>query len=150
MPGASPTVEDVFAAAKRLAGHAFVTPLLQSPVLNERCGGTMLIKAENLQIGGAFKFRGAFNRLVQLNEAQRSQGAVAWSSGNHAQGVAGAAQRLGLHAAIVIPEDAPAIKIENTRRLGAEIVFHDRLRRIEKVIGRTPRRRARRRAGAFL
>jgi threonine dehydratase len=136
MAASVPTSQDVLAAARRLAGQAFVTPLLQSQVLNERCGGTVLLKAENLQIGGAFKFRGAFNRLVQLDEAQRSKGAVAWSSGNHAQGVAAAAKRLGIRAAIVIPSDAPAIKIENTRRFGAEIVFHDRQRENREEIGR--------------
>ena len=127
---------DVQAAARRLSGHAFVTPLVQSPVLNERVGGTVLLKAENLQVGGAFKFRGAFNRLVQLTEAERALGVVAWSSGNHAQGVAAAARRLGVQAAIVMPRDAPAIKIENTRRLGAEIIPYDRQRENREDIGR--------------
>lgn len=136
MSNVEPTYGDVAAAAQRLAGHAFVTPLVQSPVLNKRTGATVLIKAENLQIGGAFKFRGAFNRLVQLNAKERASGVVAWSSGNHAQGVAAAAERLGIHAAIVIPSDAPAIKIEGTRRLGAEIVFYDRRREDREQIGR--------------
>lgn len=131
-----PTPEDVQAAARRIAGQAVVTPLLQSGILNERCGANVLLKAECLQIGGAFKFRGAYNRLVRLDEAARSRGVVAWSSGNHAQGVAAAAQRLGIHAAIVLPEDAPAIKIENTRRLGAEIIFYDRRREDREAIGR--------------
>ncbi|HEY4369399.1 MAG TPA: threonine/serine dehydratase [Steroidobacteraceae bacterium] len=136
MANTEPTYADVAAAAGRLAGHAFVTPLLHSPVLNERTGATVLIKAEILQIGGAFKFRGAFNRLVQLNADERARGVVAWSSGNHAQGVAAAAQRLGIHAAIVIPSDAPAIKVEGTRRLGAEIIFYDRRREDRERIGR--------------
>jgi len=133
----TPTYEDVARAAHRLSGHAAVTPLLQSPVLNERTGATVLLKAENLQIVGAFKFRGAFNRLVQLNPDERARGVVAWSSGNHAQGVAAAAQRLGIHAAIVIPTDAPSIKVEGTRRLGAEIVFYDRHREDREQIGRS-------------
>jgi threonine dehydratase len=131
------TYEDVVQAARRLSGHASVTPLLQSAVLNERTGATVLLKAENLQIIGAFKFRGAFNRLVQLNPDERARGVVAWSSGNHAQGVAAAAQRLGIHAAIVIPSDAPSIKVEGTRRLGAEIVFYDRHREDRERIGRS-------------
>ena len=117
----------VIAAGHRLRGIATVTPLLRSGHLDERVGGTVLLKAENLQIGGAFKFRGAFNRLVQLNEAERLRGVVAWSSGNHAQGVAAAARRLAVKCTIVMPRDAPSIKIDNTRRLGAEIVFYDRL-----------------------
>lgn len=117
---------DVLAAARRIAGHAIVTPLLQSPALDERAGGAVLLKAENLQVCGAFKFRGAFNRLARLTAEERARGVVAWSSGNHAQGVAAAAQRLGVHATIVIPQDAPRIKIENTRRLGAEVVLYDR------------------------
>lgn len=131
-----PTVQDVQAAARRLAGHAFITPLLQSPVLNERVGGVVLLKAETLQLGGAFKFRGAYNRIVQLRPEERAAGVVAWSSGNHAQGVAAAAQQLGVRAAIVLPQDAPQIKIENTRRLGAELIFYDRRREDREAIGR--------------
>jgi threonine dehydratase len=130
------TAEDVRAAARRVAGQAVLTPLLQSPALNERCGATVLLKPENLQMAGAFKFRGAYNRLVQLSQAERGRGVVAWSSGNHAQGVAAAAQRLGVRALIVMPSDAPAIKIENTRRLGAEVVTYDRKRESREEIGR--------------
>lgn len=136
MSASVPTSEDVLGAARRLARQSFVTPLLQSQVLNERCGGTVLLKAENLQVGGAFKFRGAYNRLVQLTEAEKKKGVVAWSSGNHAQGVAAAAQKLGIDAAIVFPADAPAIKLENTRRLGAEIIFYDRRQENREAIGR--------------
>ncbi len=127
---------DVFAAARRLAGHATTTPLLSNVVLSERVGASVFVKAENLQIGAAFKFRGAYNRLSQLDEEQKARGVVAWSSGNHAQGIAAAAQRLGIHAAIVIPVDAPAIKIENTRRLGAEIILYERRTQDREEIGR--------------
>lgn len=131
-----PTGADVFAAAKRLAGHATVTPVLRNRILDERIGATVLVKAECLQVGGAFKFRGAYNRLSQLDADERNRGVVAWSSGNHAQGVAGAAQRLGIHATIVMPTDAPAIKVDNTRAMGAEIVTYDRHSQDREQIGR--------------
>lgn len=131
-----PTPDDVIAAARRIDGHAFVTPLIQSPLLNERTGGVVLLKAENLQVAGAFKFRGAFNRLVQLNDDERKRGVVAFSSGNHAQGVAAAAQRLGIPATLVMPRDAPSIKIDNTRRFGAEVVLYDRQNEDREAIGR--------------
>jgi threonine dehydratase len=123
----SVTVADIHAAAGRLAGHAVVTPLLRSPALDERTGGKVLIKPETLQRVGAFKFRGAYNRLAQLSPDQRRRGVVAFSSGNHAQGVALAARLLGLPAVIVMPADAPAVKVEATRGYGAEIRFYDRL-----------------------
>ncbi|HYH40031.1 MAG TPA: threonine/serine dehydratase [Azospirillum sp.] len=119
---------DVEAASKRLAGKAVVTPLLENRQLNERVGGRVLLKPEILQVSGSFKFRGAYNRLSQLDEAQRRAGVVAWSSGNHAQGVAAAARMLGIPATIVMPEDAPALKIANTRGYGAEVVLYDRWR----------------------
>ncbi|HYG87939.1 MAG TPA: threonine/serine dehydratase [Azospirillum sp.] len=119
---------DVEAAAARLAGKAVVTPLLENRQLNERVDGRVLIKPETLQVSGSFKFRGAFNRLSQLDAAQRRTGVVAWSSGNHAQGVAAAARMLGVHATIVMPEDAPKLKIENTRAYGAEVRLYDRWR----------------------
>ena len=109
------------AAARRLRGRAVATPLLESPALNERVSGRVLVKAETLQRIGAFKFRGAYNRLAQLNRAARRRGVVAYSSGNHAQGVALAARLLALPAVIVMPADAPAVKLEATRALGAEI-----------------------------
>ena len=86
------TVADVQSAAQQIAGHAIQTPLLESPLLNERLGGRLLVKAECLQLGGAFKFRGAYNRISRLDEAERKAGVVAFSSGNHAQGVALAVQ----------------------------------------------------------
>jgi threonine dehydratase len=123
----SVTVADIEAAAGRLAGHAVVTPLIESPALNERLGGRVLIKPETLQRVGAFKFRGAYNRLVQLTPQERKGGVVAFSSGNHAQGVALAARLLGMPAVIVMPADAPAVKVEATRGYGAEIRLYDRL-----------------------
>ncbi len=122
----APAAADIEAAARRLAGHAVETPLLESPALNERVGGRVLIKAETLQRIGAFKFRGAYNRLSQLNAGERARGVVAFSSGNHAQGVALAARLLGIPAVIVMPADAPAVKLESTRALGAEIRLYDR------------------------
>lgn len=121
-----PVFADVAAAADRLAGQAVRTPLLENQQLNEHCGGRVLIKPEILQRTGSFKFRGAFNLLSQLSEEQRAAGVVTCSSGNHAQGVASAAAILGLKAVIVMPSDAPQIKIRNTQGYGAEVVFYDR------------------------
>ena len=118
---------DIEAAAGRIAGHAVETRLIESPALNERLGYRVLIKPETLQRVGAFKFRGAYNRLVQLTPEQRRTGVVAFSSGNHAQGVALAAKLLGIPALIVMPADAPAMKIANTRGYGAEVKLYDRL-----------------------
>jgi len=117
---------DVEAAAGRLAGHAITTPLIESPALNERLGGRVLIKPETLQRVGAFKFRGAYNRLSQLTTAERVGGVVAFSSGNHAQGVALAARLLAMPALIVMPADAPKVKVTATRAYGAEVRFYDR------------------------
>jgi threonine dehydratase len=123
----SVTAEDVRAAARRLAGVELETPLIRSPALDERVGAPVMIKAETLQRVGAFKFRGAYNRLSQLPPEAREAGVVAFSSGNHAQGVALAAQILGIPAAIVMPRDAPPVKVEATRGYGAEIILYDRL-----------------------
>ncbi len=127
---------DVAAAARRgCAGlHAVTTPLLESPALNARLGGRVLVKAECLQRTGSFKFRGAFNALAQLDAPARRAGVVAYSSGNHAQGVAAAAQLLGMPATIVMPADAPAIKLANTRFYGADIVLYDRYREVREAI----------------
>ena len=122
----APTFADIESAAERLAGKAVVTPLLESPLLNERIGGRLLIKAEPLQRTGSFKFRGAYNRISRLSEDEIKRGVVAFSSGNHAQGVAAAAHGVGAPAAIVMPDDAPAIKVNNTRAWGAEVVSYDR------------------------
>ena len=129
-----PTYADVEAATARLKGIAVVTPLLRSEELDRRCGASVLLKAEPLQLTGSFKFRGAFNRLVLLTPSERQAGVVAWSSGNHAQGVAAAAAILGIPAVIVMPSDAPAIKIANTRNWGAEIVAFDRAAQDREVI----------------
>ena len=121
-----PSVADIETAARRLAGHAVRTPLLESPLLNEHLGGRLLVKPECLQITGSFKFRGAFNRIVNLGDDARESGVVAYSSGNHAQGVAAAARMMATQAVIVMPEDAPSIKIANTHAWGAEIVTYPR------------------------
>ncbi|MEX1993751.1 MAG: threonine/serine dehydratase [Steroidobacteraceae bacterium] len=123
-----PAFDDVLAAAERLEGIARRTPLLAHTLLDELTGGRVLLKVESLQRTGSFKFRGAYNRLVQLDDNGRRAGVVAYSSGNHAQGVAAAARMLGIHALIVMPADAPRAKLENTRALGAEIVLYDRVR----------------------
>lgn len=120
------TLADIEDAARRLAGQAVLTPLIENPALNERLGGRVLIKAETLQRVGAFKFRGAYNRLAQMKSAERAMGVVAFSSGNHAQGVALAARLLDIAALIVMPADAPRVKVEATRGHGAEIRFYDR------------------------
>ncbi len=116
------TREDVIGAGLRIAGCVERTPLVESEI----GGAPLLLKCECLQTGGAFKLRGASNRLLQLSEEERERGVVAFSSGNHARGVAIAARRLGIPAIIVMPSDAPAVKIEGTRGEGAEIVFYDR------------------------
>src|SRR6185503_9936245 len=123
-----PIFADVAAAAARIKGVAVETPLIESPALNERLQARIFLKLELLQRTGSFKFRGAYNRLVQLTLAERKHGVVAFSSGNHAQGVAAAARILGMRATIVMPSDAPRIKLENTRALGAEVIFYDRKR----------------------
>lgn len=128
---------DVEAAAARLAGHAIVTPLIESPALSERIGARALIKAETLQRVGAFKFRGAYNRLAQLSADERKRGVVAFSSGNHAQGVALAAKLLGVPAIIVMPSDAPAIKVAATRGYGAQVKLYDRLTESREEIANT-------------
>jgi threonine dehydratase len=119
-------LNDIQRAAERLRGVAIETPILRSAVLDERVGAKVYIKPECLQHIGAFKFRGAYNRLQQLSEAERAKGAVAFSSGNHAQGMAYAAKLLGMNATIVMPSDAPVIKKEGTERLGAKIRLYDR------------------------
>lgn len=123
-------------AAQRLKGKAFLTPLIENETLNARVGGRILMKAETLQHGGSFKFRGAYNLLSQLAPAQRKRGVLAWSSGNHAQGVALAARLLDMPAVIVMPEDAPAVKAERVRDYGAEIIVYDRYRDDREAIGR--------------
>lgn len=127
MPASPPTFADVRAAAERLQGLAVRTPLINHPVLDAATGGRILLKAENLQRVGAFKFRGAYNACAQIDRAKFPGGVVACSSGNHAQGVAHAAALLGMPSVIVMPADAPALKIARTRGFGAEVVLYDRL-----------------------
>lgn len=117
---------DIEAASERLSGHAVVTPLLEPPALALETGARVLIKPEPLQRTGSFKFRGAYNKISQISPERRAAGVVAYSSGNHAQGVAAAAQLLGVPATIVMPADAPEIKIANTRGYGAEVVLYER------------------------
>ena len=131
------TLPDIEAAAARLAGHAVETPLIESPALNERLGRRVLIKPETLQRVGAFKFRGAYNRLAQLSSQQAQAGVVAYSSGNHAQGVALAARLLGMPALILMPSDAPTVKIEATRGYGAEVQLYDRLTQSREALAAT-------------
>ena len=125
-PPAPPGYREIEAAAARLEGLAVRTPLLESPALNARVGRRVLIKPEPLQRTGSFKFRGAYNRISLIPEAERARGVIAFSSGNHAQGVAAAAELLGVPATIVMPDDAPRIKTENTRGYGARVVPYRR------------------------
>ncbi|MEJ5218121.1 threonine/serine dehydratase [Cognatishimia sp. D5M38] len=119
-------IDMIEAAAERLRGHARRTPLLSSPFLDEIAGRRAFVKPENLQHTGSFKFRGGWSAVSALSDAQRKQGVIAFSSGNHAQGVASAASAHGVKAVIVMPADAPQIKIDNTRALGADVVLYDR------------------------
>jgi len=125
---ALPTAADVDDAARRLAGVALHTPLLTSAALDAMTGGRVFLKAETLQRTGSFKFRGAYNKLAAIAPERRAGGVVAFSSGNHAQGVAAAARLLGMPCVIVMPHDAPRAKRERTAALGAEVVLYDRAR----------------------
>jgi len=129
-------IREVEGAAKRLAGVAVRTPLLRSRELDDVSGGTVLVKPECLQVTGSFKIRGAFNFLSQMTPEEAKHGVVAFSSGNHAQGVAAAGTMLGIHTAIVMPEDAPRAKLENTRRLGGEVITYDRYTGDREAIAR--------------
>ena len=117
------TVEDIRAAAQRLRGHVLETPCLPSRTLSELAGCEVFLKFENLQFTASFKERGALNKIAQLSDADRARGVLAVSAGNHAQGVAYHAQRLGIPATIVMPRFAPAVKVDNTRRFGATVVL---------------------------
>jgi len=121
------TFNDIVKAAERLAGKTRPTPLMRSDVIDILTGKNIWFKPECNQKVGAFKYRGAYNRLSAMSESEREQGVVAFSSGNHAQGVSRAAKELGISAIIVMPEDAPKIKVDGVIRDGAEIVFYDRL-----------------------
>jgi threonine dehydratase len=130
-----PTVEDVRRAASCLEGKAYRTPLLESPLLNEKLGCRLLVKPETLQRTGSFKFRGAYNKIFHIPVNKRKNGIVAFSSGNHAQGVAAAAKIFGIETQIIMPKDAPAIKVANTRAYGAQVLFYDRFKEDRSIIG---------------
>lgn len=130
-----PTFSDVQAAARRLEGVTLRTPLLENQRVNDRLGGRLFLKAECLQRTGSFKLRGAYNFLASMSEADRRKGAVGWSSGNHAQGLAEAGRLLGVKTTIVMPADAPALKVANTRASGAEVVLYDRVKDSREEIG---------------
>jgi threo-3-hydroxy-L-aspartate ammonia-lyase len=131
-----PTFEDVQAAAARIEGFAHKTPVLTSRTIDDEIGAQLFFKCENLQRTGSFKFRGAFNTLSKFDEQQRKAGVVAFSSGNHAQGIALAAALLKMPATIVMPNDAPAAKVAATQGYGATVVFYDRYTQDREAIGR--------------
>jgi threonine dehydratase len=137
--GASPDpidLRDIEAAAQRLAGVAHRTPVFTSRFFDDRLGARLFFKCENLQRAGAFKFRGAYNAISQLSLSARRRGVVSFSSGNHAQGVALAARLVGAPAVIVMPEDAPEVKLAATRGYGAEVVLYHRLEQSREAIAR--------------
>ncbi|MDH3621699.1 MAG: pyridoxal-phosphate dependent enzyme, partial [Gammaproteobacteria bacterium] len=129
-------IADIELAARRLDGVAVCTPLLRNSELDDTAGGTVLVKPECLQLTGSFKIRGAYNFLSQLSPEEAQRGVVAFSSGNHAQGVAAAGTMLGIRTAIVMPEDAPRAKLDNTRRLGGEVITYDRYTGDREAIAR--------------
>ena len=130
-----PSYEGVLDAARQIEGVAVRTPLLESPALNAVVGGRVLMKAETLQRAGAFKFRGAYNRISRLNAEERRRGVVAFSSGNHAQGVAAAAALAGTPAIIVMPSDSPRVKVEGVIGFGGEVRTYDRWTESREAIG---------------
>ncbi|MBO9435720.1 threonine/serine dehydratase [Ruegeria sp. R13_0] len=129
------TIDLIEAAAHRLKGHVRETPLLTSPFLDEIAGRRVWVKPECLQHTGSFKFRGAWSAISALSEAERQRGVIAYSSGNHAQGVALAAAKHGISSVIIMPSDAPQLKIDNTRALGGEVVLYDRAKESREEIG---------------
>ncbi len=135
MSDAGPSYRDVLDAADRIEPAAVPTPLLTFPELDSRVGGRVLLKAEIAQVTGSFKFRGALNRMRRIAPARQAAGVVAYSSGNHAQAVAAVAKLLGIKATIVMPSDAPHVKIARTRGHGAEIVLYDRETEDREAIG---------------
>src|SRR5262245_32258407 len=124
-PPLSVTIDDVRAARERIRGYVHRTPVLTSRLIDQQVGARVFFKCEIFQKIGAFKARGAFSRLTLLSPAERSRGVVAFSSGNHAQAVALASRELGLRATIVMPKDAPALKVAATRDYGAHVVLYD-------------------------
>lgn len=136
LPADAPSAVDVAAAAQLLAGVAHRTPVYRSKTLDERAGASVFLKCENFQRVGAFKFRGAYNALSRLSAAERAQGVLTWSSGNHAQAIAHAGAILGIPTTIVMPQDAPAPKLAATRGYGAEVVLYDRQTQEREALGR--------------
>ncbi len=130
-----PVFADIKDAARQLSGWARRTPLLENTILNEQLGFRLIVKPECLQRTGSFKFRGAFNKISRIPENMREAGVVAFSSGNHAQGVAAAATLMGMKSTIIMPKDAPKAKIDNTRALGGTVVLYDRLTENREEIG---------------
>lgn len=130
------TADDVRAASERIAGRVHRTPIFRSRLFDEAAGREVLFKCENLQRAGAFKIRGAMNKLLSLTAEERSRGVVAFSSGNHAQAVALAARDNGSNAVIAMPSDAPRMKVEATKSYGAEVVFYDRLKDDREQVAR--------------
>jgi threonine dehydratase len=135
MTASPPTIADVEAARVRIAPYVKRTPLLANEVVDARAGASIFLKAESLQRFGAFKARGAFNRIASFTAEERRNGVLAFSSGNHAQATAGAAREFGLPAVIVMPSDAPKVKVDNTRALGGEVVMYDRIAEDREAIG---------------
>jgi threonine dehydratase len=123
-------------SSRHIAGHVITTPLLEAPLLQKELGFRLLIKAENVQYTGSFKVRGAFNQIAQLTDEEKKKGVIAISSGNHAQAVAYAASTFGAKATIVMPHDAPKLKLENTKRYGAEVVTYNRDTEDREEVGR--------------
>ena len=130
------TVSDIEAAARRLDGIALRTPLIRNDELDRIAGGKVLVKAENMQVAGSFKIRGAYNLMSQLTSEDARRGVVAFSSGNHAQGVAMAGGLLGISTAIIMPADAPRAKMDNTKRLGGEVITYDRYSEDREALAR--------------
>ncbi|OUR75688.1 hypothetical protein A9Q83_16950 [Alphaproteobacteria bacterium 46_93_T64] len=131
----TPTFGSVCSAAETLKGHAIRTPLLESPALNEILGCRLFLKCEMLQKTGSFKFRGAYNAISKLTSPQKEKGVFAYSSGNHAQGIALAAKMMGVKATILMPEDTPEIKVANTKGYGATVLSYDRYKGSREEIG---------------
>lgn len=130
------TIDEIRAAAVRIAPYVHRTPLLENAALSGMTGADLRFKAEHLQLTGSFKIRGALNKLLSLTESERRHGVIAFSSGNHAQGVALAGKLTGTHATIVMPSDAPRVKLDATRGYGAEVVLYDRQREDREAIAR--------------
>ena len=128
-------IKAIRSAASRLKGYVRETPILTSPFLNEIAGKNIYVKAESLQHTGSFKFRGGWSAISEMSEKKRKNGVLAISSGNHAQGVANAARAFNTKSVIIMPEDAPSLKIANTRKLGAEVILYDRLNQNREELG---------------